>query len=351
MNKQNKNKNTDKYSKLIDVFKGQRSLLIVLQDHPDPDAVACGVALRRLANLHGINASIACSGIIGRWENRALINYLGLNIRGLQKIKPDKFDLLALVDTQPQSGNNRLTTQKAVDIVIDHHPIRNNTRSARFTDVRSGYGATASILVEYLQTADLEPDPPLATALLYGIISDTQDLGKRARKADFDAHFFVSRYANLRLLAQIRHGALPDRYYKLLYTALANAKHFGNCITTHLGPTDTPDVTGEIAELLVRREGISWCLCTAINEHRLLLSLRSDQVQEADAGKVISRMVGKLGSAGGHHFLAGGTIALKTESRQEIADLQSELRRRMKRIFGYKKSRATQLIRAPNPLR
>mgnify|MGYP000509377267 CR=1 FL=1 len=344
-------KTPEKYTKLKELFAGKRNLLIVLQDHPDPDAVASGVALRRLANIQGINSSIACSGLIGRWENRALINYLNLNIRALQKVKPHKFDLLALVDTQPRSGNNRLTTDKVADIVIDHHPIRNTTRSARFTDVRSGYGATATILVEYLESAGIEPDPPLATALLYGIISDTQDLGRRAKKADFNAHFYVSRYANLRMLAQIRHGTLPDRYYKLLYTALENARYFGTCITTHIGVTETPDVTGEIADLLVRREGIIWCLCTAVNEHRLLLSLRSNQTQEKDAGEVISRIVGNMGSAGGHHFLAGGQIPLETESNTEVSDIQEELRRRMKTIFGHQESRATRLIHAPNPPR
>lgn len=344
-------KSWNKYEKLREVLQGRRNLLIVLQDHPDPDAVACGTALRRLANQQGLNCSVACSGIIGRWENRELIRYLGINIRSLNKLKPEKFDLLALVDTQPGTGNNRMVTEKTVDIVIDHHPIRNSTRSARFTDVRSSYGATASILVEYLQSAGIKPEPPLATALLYGITSDTQDLGRRARQADLDAHLYISRYANLRMLSQIRHGELPARYYRLLYTALANAYVFGNFITTHLGPTDTPDVTGEIADLLVRRENVDWCLCTAVNEHRLLLSLRSKTFHKIDAGKVIRQIVGNLGTAGGHHFLAGGQIQLQTDDHEEINELQKEFRRRIRSFFHYEGTGTKRLIRAPNPPR
>ncbi|MFW6061246.1 MAG: DHH family phosphoesterase, partial [Planctomycetota bacterium] len=95
-----------KLAELRETLGEARSLLIVLQDGPDPDAIAAGVALRRLANACcGISTSLASGGEVGRAENRALIRYLGLNIRPLEELPLDRFAVVAMVDTQPGHGN------------------------------------------------------------------------------------------------------------------------------------------------------------------------------------------------------------------------------------------------------
>jgi nanoRNase/pAp phosphatase (c-di-AMP/oligoRNAs hydrolase) len=311
-----------KLTKLTELFESRNSLLIVMQDHPDPDAVASATALRRLANRSNVSCSMICSGMVGRSENRALIDYLGLNLRTLDEVEAEGFDLIALVDTQPQTGNNPLPASLEPDIVIDHHPIHKATRSVAFTDIRSSYGATSSILCEYIQAAGIQPDTPLATALLYGIRSDTQDLGRQARKPDFDAHYFLYHYANLRMLAQIQHGPLSHDYYQLLHGALDSAKIVGNAIFTHLGRVNNPDMTGEIADLLVRHEDVQWCLCTGVSKDSLLLSLRARDVKK-DAGTVMHHIVSGRGTGGGHNRLAGGQISLTSSTaNDEIAELE-----------------------------
>lgn len=344
-------KSQGKYERLTETFKEARNLLIIMQDHPDPDAVACAAALRRLANNRKIPCWIVHGGMVGRSENRALVKYLDLTLRRLDEVSLDSFDRIALVDTQPGTGNNPLPEDVEPAIVIDHHPIHKPTRSVGFTDIRSSYGATATILCEYLQAADIEPEPPLATALLYGIISDTQDLGRRARKADLEAYFYLSQRANMRMLSEIQHGPLPKPYYRHLYTALDNARIFGQCIVTHLGSIDIPDLTGEIADLFVRHEDAEWCLCTGVVEHRLLLSLRARAGGRKNAGHVISRLVGSRGTGGGHHYLAGGQITLESDTKTEVEEILKYLLRRMKKILHKEDSRAVPLITQPNPPR
>ncbi len=169
-----------KLAELTSILGGKAQLLIVMQDNPDPDSIAAAVALRKLANtLAQVQCSIAHGGTVGRAENRALVRYLNLNLRPVEEIKFETFDAIAIVDTQPGVGNNSLAPDIVPDIVIDHHPFRMTTRRSKFSDVRSNYGATATILLEYLTQAKIEPDMQLATALLYAIRSDTQDLGTR----------------------------------------------------------------------------------------------------------------------------------------------------------------------------
>ena len=125
-------KSEHKVDDLREVLRGKRSLLIVMQDNPDPDSIAAAAALRRIANsLESVQCSIAYGGVIGRAENQALANYLGLNFRRWEQIDPTRYDVIALVDTQPQTGNNCLPKELKPDIVLDHHPWREQTGTVR----------------------------------------------------------------------------------------------------------------------------------------------------------------------------------------------------------------------------
>ena len=115
-----------------------------MQDNPDPDSIAAAVALRLLVHTLGkVRCSIAHGGTLGRAENRALVRYLNLNLRAITQVEWVGFDLIALVDTQPGTGNNSLPGDVTAQIVIDHHTYRRATRHAKLIDVRHGYGDKA----------------------------------------------------------------------------------------------------------------------------------------------------------------------------------------------------------------
>ncbi len=197
--------------------------MIVMQNNPDPDAIAAACALRELANqTAGVSCRLAYGGTIGRAENRELVHYLGFAFHPFAEISHQRFDLIALVDTQPEAGNNPLPEGVQPDIIIDHHPAIPASRGVAFTDIREHYGATSTILWEYLREVKIKPDMPIATALLYGIRSDTQDLGREATKADIEAIGSLYPLANKRMLSQIQQGRVPSAYYQMLATALNN---------------------------------------------------------------------------------------------------------------------------------
>ena len=336
-------KNIAKLNQLIETLQSGRTLLIVMQNYPDPDAIAAAAALKVLANTKAmLTCSLASAGYVGRAENRALVKYLGLNIHQLSNIEAEKFDLVAFVDTQPNTGNNSLLLEKPADIVIDHHPIQNQTRSAHFTDIRSKYGSTSTIMVEYLLTADIEPEIPLATALLYGISSDTQDLGRETTQADIDAHVAMYPIANKRMLSKIQHSTVPRTYFQMLHTALQNAKVFGSGLITKLDNLHNPDMVAEIADMLLKNEESTWVLCYGVYNNTILMSLRSLE-PDAKAGELMQKITRKLGTGGGHNTMAGGQIPLsrKKRSLEEIEDLILE---RFKRAIKEKKADIIDLI-------
>ncbi len=297
-----------KLAKLDALAVGRKNLLIVMQDYPDPDAIASAAALREWAyRRHGLSGAIAFGGVVGRVENRALIHYLDLPMKPFGQIELASFDTVALVDTQPGTGNNALPAGTVPDIVLDHHPCRRATRQSPFTDIRRRYGATSTILYEYLKESALNLSPSLATALLYGIRSDTQDLGREACRADLDATLDLFRQANIRMYRNIQQANVPSSYFRLMRRSLDVAKRCGTAFVSFPGAIEIPDQIGEVAELLLRHEDCAWALCVGEYENRWLLSLRVSE-PGADAGVVMRRLVAGQGAGGGHRAMAGGQM-------------------------------------------
>jgi nanoRNase/pAp phosphatase (c-di-AMP/oligoRNAs hydrolase) len=330
--------------KLIRLLKDKGHLLIVMQDNPDPDSIAAAVALRRFANnTAGIQCSIAHNGTVGRGENRALVNYLSLNLHQMRDIEFQKFDLIAMVDTQPGTGNNSLPETHPPNIVIDHHPCRDSTRSVELIDIRRGYGATSTILCEYLYQAQITPEIPLATALLYGIRSDTQDLGREAIQADIEAIEWLYPLANKRMLSEIQRGSVPKEYFQMLAEALKNARVYENAIVTSLGQIDNPDMISEVADLLLREDQTTWTMCMGLFQDKMLLSLRTTE-ENNKAETIVKRLVAGKGTGGGHQTYAGGQIPLKENTQAELTRLEKHLRQQFIRLIGVEGNQAVKLV-------
>ncbi len=337
-------KTRQKLEKLIERLKGRKNLLIVMQDNPDPDSIAAALALRRLANdCAQVPCTIAHGGTIGRAENRALVAYVNPNLRSLSDVEPDKFDLVALVDTQPGTGNNSLPPGRIANIVIDHHRLRQSARRCEFTDIRSRYGATATIFLEYLNQAGIVPDTPLATALLYAIRSDTQDLGREAVAADIRALEQLYPLANKRMLSEIQKGSVPRSYFRMLTDAFQQARYYEFAVITHLGSIDNPDMIAEVADLLLREEKTFWTMCTGRFQGKLLLSIRTC-LEGKDAARIARRLAARRGTGGGHLTYAGGQIPLLDRNGSQIQRLENDLRSKFLKLLGIKDLRGMALV-------
>jgi len=338
-------KTRQRVERLIRLLKDKGSLLIVMQDNPDPDSIAAAVALRRFANsTAGVQCSIAHNGTVGRGENRALVSYLGLKLHQMRDIDFKKFDLIGVVDTQPGVGNNSLPADIVPDIVLDHHPFRMTTRRSRLNDVRSRYGATATILLEYLRQAKIVPDMQLATALLYAIRSDTQDLGQQAIRADIEAISELYPLANKRMLSEIQRGRVQREYFTLLSYALQQARILGDAVIARLPDVAIPDMVGEVADLLLRDDEVDWALCYGVFRQKILLSIRTSQSSKR-AERVIRSIVSRVGSGGGHETIAGGQIPLVRGTKAELRRLELLIKKRFLGSIGAKGQKARRLIK------
>jgi len=295
-------------------------LLILTHDNPDPDSISSAAAMQHLLSTkRGVRSVIAYSGVVGRAENRAMVELLDLPIVPIGEIDQEAFPHIALIDAQPETGNHALPADRTADIVIDHHPLREATRRVRFFDVREELGASATLMTLYLHEAGVEIPETLATALLYGIRSETQDLVREVSGDDFTAFELLFPFANWGLLAQISRPRLHHSYFFQLARAIEVLKIGREIAVATLGEVNDPDFVPEIADLIVRMEGLQWGLCTGSVGDRLYLSIRTNDT-DAEAGELMRRIVTGLGSGGGHGMRAGGNVHLNLTdlSRAEI---------------------------------
>lgn len=300
-------------NRLLEVVAGvglDRRIFILPHNDPDPDAIASAAGLKALlASCLSRESTVAFQGIVGRAENKALVKFLSSPLVPLERLSIDENDHVILVDTQPDSGNNPLHPGRRVLAVIDHHFARRET-DAGFVDIRSHYGATSTIVTEYLRSAGVTIEASLATALFYGIKTDTRGLARHASKADVRAYFFLQQRVDVDALARIETAQVPVDYFRSLDEALHSARVYDGLVTAFLGAMDYPDLTAEIADLLLRLQDSKWIVCCGVYGDTLFVSVRS-RGRLADAQTVVHALVAEDGTAGGHGALAGGQVALR----------------------------------------
>jgi nanoRNase/pAp phosphatase (c-di-AMP/oligoRNAs hydrolase) len=298
--------NIKKVERIRSLFDEGRKIHILLQHDPDPDAIGSALALRELLGRNRTTTPIVTFGVVTRPENLAMIELLDIQI---DQISPDDLHKdgarLAMVDVQPPYFEQHLGR---VDLVVDHHPKRSNFK-ARFADLRSGYGSTATIFTEYLRAAGMEPSQRLATALLYGIKTDTLFLERGSNLADLSAFNYLYPIANKAMIARIERPALPREDLEAMGRALSHLQIDSGVAVIHLGEVNREDVIPQMAEFCLQIDGVDWSVVSGLVNHRVVISVRNVGYVKS-AGDIMKKLYDDIGSAGGHRAMAKAVVPL-----------------------------------------
>jgi len=314
-----------KVSKGIEDLQGRHNLLIYMHDNPDPDAMAAAMGIKHLVECTtDLSATLALGGIVGRAENRAMVEKLRVPLVPAEVLNTDHFDTIAIVDSQPGTGNNSLPPERKVDIIVDHHPARGDSAQARWCDIRPQLGATSTIVLQYLRELNIPLHTSLATALFYAIRSETRDLGREATAAEREAYLFLIPMVDHHLMFRIQQPKLPSQYYEALDRALRMAQVWGDIITVNLGVIAYPDLVAEVADLLLDYEGAQFVLCCGRFGKQIYLSMRTEPSQRR-AGELMRQLIGGDGSSGGHGTTAGGRLFAPVTSDVELHKVYENL--------------------------
>ncbi len=291
-------------------------LTILTHDHPDPDSLASAWALAHLAQGVGrIRSRIAYGGIIGRAENRLMAERLFIPAAPLRKGELAQVPHLALVDTQPPFRNNRCPPRRRPELIIDHHP-RHPETQAGLALIDESVGATTTILAEALLASGVKVPGRLATAIVYGIGSETQNLGREAGPRDMAVYQSFWPLANMRTLWRISYPRRDQDFFTVLARGIRHAFLAKDVIGVHLGALKTPDRVAQIADFLLTHEKASWSIVTGRYQGRLHVSLRTTD-PGGGAGRLLKRLLGGGNRGGGHAMIAGGSVEVGEGSPED----------------------------------
>ena len=324
-----------KVERLLEVCRGQESIAIISHDNPDPDSLASAWALSHLLAHHKIPTTLLYAGVLGRTENKALVQILDIPLEHIETPRgeePFPYAFL-VVDTQPAFGNNCLLSKDNILGVIDHHPPLKSQRSSfPFSDIRQRYGATATILWEYLTATGVRVNGKLASALHYAIRTETMELGRESSEADKAAYLELFQSMDYSALATILNAKHPASFFMAISRAVRCARVYGRALVLPMGNVPTPEIIPETADTLLRLEDIVWVLSFGVYRNNLYFSLRSTD-PESNAGGLALFLAEGLGSAGGHDQTAGGKIILTDFDVKKRQQLFLRLTRRFKKAL------------------
>lgn len=296
-----------KWERLRRILTPKDKLGIILYGEPDPDALGSAWALQHLLKKH-IHTSTICSlHPVEREQNVKLVKALGIPVEVYKTPPWDSFDKIAIVDAQPDFFAKELSIPRSFDIVIDHHP-KKDTYSFKFSDVRPTYGSVSTILLEYLLWANVHISKKLATALWFGLRTDTNNLTTDAHEADVSAYGYLYKRSDRNLLLWLEREEIPISYGPHCIQGLHALEKRTKNKLIHIGKIDQPDVCVHVADLLARFIGVKAIVVMGETKDTLFVIMRAGSYA-THVGR-LARKLEKYGSAGGHKSKARAEIPL-----------------------------------------
>jgi len=269
------------FEKVLSGVSGE-NLVVLISGHPDPDAIGSALAHQRICRELGVNATIAHVQSVSHRQNRALVKLL--NIEMTQVASADDlsgFKYLSLVDTSTPESTIELPADLAVLTVVDHH--RAAEPEVPFADIQIAIGASSSIYASYMLEG-LAPlngkgtdDTRVATALLFGIQTDTDDFAL-ASAQDFAAAAYVKPHSDTEVLKRVGRRTISARGMDLLGRALSELLVVRDFAVAGVGTVSATerDSIGTTADFILQREDLDTVLIYGLVGDRIDGSLRTD---------------------------------------------------------------------------
>ncbi|WP_013322201.1 DHH family phosphoesterase [Gloeothece verrucosa] len=316
-----------KFRQTLENHRGDRQI-VVIQDFPDPDALASAWAYQLIAEQYQINCDIVYAGTLSHQENIALVKLTGLPAKrwGVYTLKDRDLSVYSgcvLMDSQGTTSQLFPLIQQhhiPIVVVIDHHSKQGNLE-AEFIDLRPQIRATATILAQYIQQGVIEFNSndnthvKCATALMHGIRSDSNNL-LQAQEAEFLAAAYLSRFYDIQLLNAVLQSARSRRVMDIIERSLKNRLIKNNFSIAGVGYLryDDRDAIPQAADFLVTEENIHTAVVYGIvhdedDDIELIIgSLRTTKLT-LDPDEFLKEAFGHDGQGryfGGGRYMAGG---------------------------------------------
>jgi nanoRNase/pAp phosphatase (c-di-AMP/oligoRNAs hydrolase) len=153
---------------------------------------------------------------------------------------------------------------------------------------------------------DMEPSRNLATALFYGIQSDTDYFKRETSKLDFEAAAYLQGHIDATILNMIENPEISTEIMEVIAKAIMNRKVVkGNIALAYVGEITNRDALPKAADYLLKMEGISTTFVFGIVGDEIHISARTKDLR-LNLGEILNKAFG----GGGHQTAAAAKIPL-----------------------------------------
>ena len=316
------------WEQLTKLLRGHK---VYIQTHnfPDPDALASGFALKVFLESFDIPTILCYDGAIDKLSTKRMVELFQIDVVAYEDIRDmEETDYIITVDGQKYNTN--LTDLPGDEVAcIDHHPVFVDYKYA-YQDIRM-VGACSTILAHYYYESGITMPQDVASALLYGLKIDTNNLSRGVTDLDIDMFAYLYKLADIDKVNKMYTNIIELKDLRAFGAAIESIKVFDlagfACI-----PFECPDaLIGMVSDFILSLDEVSVAVVYAYRDGGLKFSVRSCE-EVYNAGQITAQALKQYGNGGGHVTMAGGYIgkdAFKSIGRYYEFELQNRFLKAM----------------------
>jgi len=304
---------------LVDILKDAPDEVFI-QPHnvPDPDAIAASLGMYYLLDHRGIQKlAIVYDQEIEKANSLKMLEMFHVPIlRAADAHTLGTEDWAVLVDAQ--KGNANITDLPTDEVaVIDHHEYIGNM-GYRFEDIRPDVGSCSAIVAEWFFENNIEPPRTVATALLYGIFMDTDNLTRGASDFDINMFYRLYRLSDIEMIVELKGNEISVKDLDLYAEAFKTVEMYDELAFLRLRNVND-SLLGSAGDVVVTVSGVRIVVAYAVRDNGVKLSVRSTR-EEYKANDLVRHLVEGCGVGGGHDAMAGGFIPKENLTSNRVLD-------------------------------
>jgi nanoRNase/pAp phosphatase (c-di-AMP/oligoRNAs hydrolase) len=318
---------------------------------PDPDAISAMMGVQWLLHKSfGIESELLYDGEVSHPQNGVMVNLLDPGLKRVSEANTEAYGLHILVDTIPENAG---VAKKSIpfDVVIDHH--RELPHNYSGVLIHRKCGSCAAIVFDMMRhfvgsedwlNDDVDGDTKVATALIAGIVTDTEYMmSDDSTELEFKAFSELFPYRNSNFLKQIVFFKRPkfwiDKKAEGCTEAKINDEGFA-VVGLGMIPEKQRDLIADMAEEMVSWASVETAIAFGVvGGDRIEGSVRSLN-PSLTVSDFCRKLGGTHGTGGGKHGkgayrlpLAGFSIDVDEEDEDVQEAWDSIKTRETKRIM------------------
>lgn len=294
-----------KVNELINLLKGHR-VFIQTHNFPDQDAIASAFGLQVLLRHFGIETTICHHGAVERAVTSNMVADLGIEMLGDELDEGEMMtekDYIITVDSQKGSGNiDDLIGDEVA--CIDHHPTFVEVEDYKYMDVRI-VGSCATIIADYYRDCNVEMSENVATALLYGLKCDTRNFTRGVTPLDVDIYGYLFPKSNHQQIRRYQAAEIEYSELNAFSDSLRHIEIYNEVGFAYLNFSCKEGFIATVSDFILDIDLVKFVIVYTHRPNGFKFSVRSE-LDELDAGKIISEALKGVGYGGGHKTMAGG---------------------------------------------